>query len=107
MRKLLLGLLVLIIPAWGIGQPGAPEGVSKPASLLIRGGRVVDGTGARARQADVRISGDQIEAIGRLAPREGERVIEARGRVVAPGFIDAHSHADGGIMDSPEAELPI
>jgi N-acyl-D-amino-acid deacylase len=75
--------------------------------LLIRGGTLVDGTGAPRRAADVRVVGDRIREVGRLAPRPGERVIDARGRVVAPGFIDTHSHADGGLLDAPEAESQV
>ena len=76
-------------------------------SLLIQGGSVVDGTGRRRRLADVRIVGGTIEQIGRLRPRAGEDVIDARGLIVAPGFIDTHSHADGGLLETPDAESQI
>jgi N-acyl-D-amino-acid deacylase len=62
-------------------------------TTLIRGGMLVDGTGSRPRRADVRIDGEQIVEIGRLRPRSLEAVIDAKGLVVAPGFIDTHSHA--------------
>ncbi len=75
-----------------------------PAGVLIQHGRVVDGTGGPSRVADVRIVGDAIvEVAPSLAARPGERVIDATGRVVAPGFVDMHSHADGGIEQSPDA----
>lgn len=77
------------------------------AELLIRNGTVLDGTGAPGRRADVRIAGDRITAIGRFAPRRGERVLDASGRTVAPGFIDTHSHADGGLLETPLAETQI
>lgn len=76
-------------------------------SLLIAGGIVVDGTGTRGRQADVRIVGDQISAIGKLKPQAGERVIDARGLVVAPGFIDVHNHSDRGLTAEPTARSQV
>ncbi len=76
-------------------------------SILIRRGTIIDGTGAKARPGDLRISGDHIEEIGKLKPRPGERIIEALGQIVAPGFIDMHSHADGRIFDEPDAETQI
>lgn len=64
-------------------------------SLLIRGARVIAGDGSAARAPlDVRLVGEHIAAIGRdLEPAAGERVIEARRRVLMPGFVDAHTHA--------------
>ncbi len=75
--------------------------------LLIRGGTVVDGSGRAKSRADVRILGDKIAEIGSLTPKAGERVIDATGLVVCPGFIDTHSHADGGILENPSAELMV
>jgi N-acyl-D-amino-acid deacylase len=76
--------------------------------ILIRGGLVVDGTGAPERRADVRIAGDRIiEVEASLVPRQGERVIDAAGKVVAPGFIDTHSHADRGLEDMPDAATQV
>ena len=62
--------------------------------VLIRGGRVVDGTGVAAREADVGISAGRIAALGQLAGATAAKTIDARGQVVAPGFIDVHTHAD-------------
>lgn len=74
------------------------------ADLLLRGGLVVDGTGRAPVRADVRISGDRITQIGRLKARQGDTVVQVAGYVVAPGFIDAHSHADGA-MDKLESQV--
>src|SRR3989338_1890938 len=61
--------------------------------LVIRKGLVIDGTGAAGFEADVGVEGESIAAIGKqLGP--GKREIEARGKVVAPGFIDSHTHMD-------------
>ena len=70
--------------------------------LVIRGGRVVDGTGNPAFHADVAIRAGRIAAIGRLAG-QGKEEIDARGLVVAPGFIDVHTHAEG-IANQPRVE---
>ena len=69
--------------------------------LLIRGGTVVDGSGAPGRRADVGVLGDRILAIGDLSAadtREIAQLIDATGRVVAPGFIDPHGHSDGSLF---------
>ncbi|MEZ5318782.1 MAG: amidohydrolase family protein [Vicinamibacterales bacterium] len=71
----------------------APAGQDAPFDLLVSGGRLLDGTGNPWRRADVGIRGDRIVAVGRLAGHAAARVVDARDRVVAPGFIDAHSHA--------------
>jgi len=72
------------------------------SSLIVRA-LLVDGTGAPARQASVRIEGSQIVAVGDLAPLPSETVIDAEGFVLAPGFIDTHSHGDDEIFDYPDA----
>lgn len=77
------------------------------ANVLVRGGVLCDGRGARRRRADVRVVGDRIGAVGILRPEPGERVIDAGGLVVAPGFIDTHSHADGGLFNDLAAETQV
>ncbi|MDA3040299.1 MAG: amidohydrolase family protein, partial [Actinomycetota bacterium] len=68
--------------------------------LLIRGGTVVDGTGAPARQADVAIVGDRIVAIGDC-PGEATQTHDATGRLVLPGFVDIHTHLDAQLAWDP------
>ncbi|MBX3028285.1 amidohydrolase family protein [bacterium] len=70
------------------------------ADLVIRGGTVVDGTGAPPREADVVIDGDRITAIGRHDGSAGE-VIDAKGLLVTPGFVDIHTHLDAQITWDP------
>jgi N-acyl-D-amino-acid deacylase len=74
---------------------------------VIRGGTVYDGSGGKPFVADVRIEGDRIVAVGRVPVRVGDTVISAKGMAVSPGFIDAHSHADGGIFDDLNAETQV
>jgi len=62
--------------------------------LVIRGGTVIDGTGAPRRTADMAVSGGRITEVGRVGGRGG-REIDADGAVVAPGFVDIHTHYDG------------
>lgn len=65
--------------------------------LVIRGGTVIDGTGRAPVEADVALSGDRIAAIGKI-PAAGAEEIDARGRVVTPGFVDIHTHYDAQAM---------
>jgi N-acyl-D-amino-acid deacylase len=66
--------------------------------LLVRGGVVVDGTGAAARDADVRIRDGRIAEVAPGLEPSGEAVVDARGAVVAPGFLDTHTHFDPGLF---------
>lgn len=71
-------------------------------SILIRNARVVDGSGGKPFKADIRVSDDTIVDLApTLKPAAKETVIDAKGLVVAPGFIDMHSHASGGIFEKP------
>jgi N-acyl-D-amino-acid deacylase len=76
-------------------------------SLLLRGGTVVDGSGAPARAADVAVEGERIAAVAPRLEGAAERVIDATGRTVTPGFIDMHSHSDLFYFACPSAESKI
>lgn len=75
--------------------------------LVIRGGLLIDGTGALGRIADVAIDRDRIVQIADRITDRGDREIDARGKVVAPGFIDIHSHGDGSVNEDPRLESVV
>ena len=91
---LLLAALLALAPA----SPGAAQAASDTVryDLLIRGGTVLDGTGAPGVRADVAVSGDRIVRISPtpLDPARAARTVDATGLVVAPGFVDLHAHLD-------------
>jgi N-acyl-D-amino-acid deacylase len=73
--------------------------------MLIKGGTVIDGSGAPALRADVRVSGGIISRIAPdLAPQPGERVVDAAGCHVTPGFIESHTHFDGTMWWQPDMD---
>jgi len=82
----------------------APLGRAAEIDLLIKGGRVVDGTGAPWVRADVAVRGDAIVAVAPRIDEPARRTIDAAGQVVAPAFIDIHTHARRGIFEAPTAE---
>ena len=69
--------------------------------LIIRGGRVLDGTGADAVRADVAVDGDRIGAVGDLSAETATREIDATGLTVTPGFVDLHTHMDAQVGWDP------
>ena len=72
--------------------------------ILIKGGSVVDGTGAPARTADVAIRDGRIATIKENRTDSAERVIDAEGKIVTPGFIDIHTHSDFTLLLNPKAD---
>jgi N-acyl-D-aspartate/D-glutamate deacylase len=83
----------------------------RPASpnydLVVQGGLLVDGSGNRSWPADVAVQGDRIAAIGDLSSAARKRTIDAKGLVVAPGFIDMHNHSDDTLLAEPKCESMI
>jgi N-acyl-D-amino-acid deacylase len=73
------------------------------SSWVIQNAQVVDGTGAPPRRADLRLVGDTITAVGEVAVQPDDRIVDATGLVLAPGFIDAHNHSADGLDHDPDA----
>lgn len=71
-------------------------------ALVIRGGTIIDGTGSPRFDADVRVEGDRIAAIGARVPTHDADLLDVAGRIVAPGFIDVHTHDDQIVLAAPE-----
>jgi N-acyl-D-aspartate/D-glutamate deacylase len=78
-----------------------------PFDLLITGGQVLDGTGAAAQRVDVGIRADRVVAIGQLAGQPARRTIDAAGLVVAPGFIDLHTHSEMPLVADGTAQSKV
>ncbi len=105
----LLRLLRAVVPvaagvATGLAAGGVPAS-AQSFDLLIRNGRILDGSGNPWYAADVGVTDGRIVAVGQLPDAAATRVIDAAGRYVAPGFIDIHSHADDGSA-TPEWGTP-
>jgi N-acyl-D-amino-acid deacylase len=85
---------------------GSRLATSAPAEfdLIISGGRVIDGTGNPWFKADVAIKDGRVAEIGLISPSRAARLIDAKDLIVAPGFIDVHTHIEGAILDLPAAE---
>ena len=73
--------------------------------VIIRGGTLIDGTGMPRRLSDLGIRAGRVEALGRLGRASASRIIDAQGMMVAPGFIDLHTHYDAQIFWDPHLSL--
>jgi len=96
-------LVCLTGPALFAQQRPAPQ----PYDLVIQGGVLADGSGGQPWPADVAVMGDRIAAIGELSAAPRKRTIDAKGLVVAPGFIDMHNHSDDTLIEEPKCESMI
>ncbi|OYV81366.1 MAG: N-acyl-D-aspartate/D-glutamate deacylase, partial [Planctomycetia bacterium 21-64-5] len=101
-------MCLLVVFAAAVWFTSARLAADEPAyDLLIRNGRIVDGTGNPWFYGDVAVRGDRIAAIGRVPDATARRTIDARGLVVSPGFIDIHSHSDLLLLEDGHAQSKI
>ncbi|MFD2935986.1 N-acyl-D-amino-acid deacylase family protein [Spirosoma flavum] len=96
MCRFLSVILYLLLPCFLYAQP--------PYDLVIKNGRVIDGTGNPWIQADVAIQNGRIVRVGPVAAADAKRTIDATGLIVAPGFIDVHTHVEGDLEVQPGAQ---
>ena len=99
MRPDLPAILTIAIAASSCAGPR----LDLPAGTTFRNVRIVDGTGAPARSGSVRIVADTIVAVGEVSAVPGDSIVEGNGLVLAPGFIDTHSHHSRGLLQNPDA----
>jgi N-acyl-D-aspartate/D-glutamate deacylase len=93
----------LVAGAALIAVTGATARTDKAVDVIIRGGTIYDGSPVKPIVGDVAIRGDRIVAVGRIGNITARRVIDAKGMIVAPGFIDPHTHADSFLRSSDPA----
>ncbi len=103
--KTLATITIVLLVCWAL--PCLSPAQAEPQPVAIVGAQIADGTGAPLRKATVRIAGDRIVRVGSFKPEKGDRVINAKGLVLAPGFIDIHNHSDQGLETHPLAETQI
>ncbi len=102
--RVLCFLAVILIAMFAYAGPANGQ---DPYDLVIRQGRIVDGTGNPWFRGDLAIRGDRIVAMGHIPRARAVREIDAQGLVVAPGFIDMHSHSDRLLLEDGDAQSKI
>ena len=107
MADRLIRILACAAACAAIAPAPAPRAQAEARAWTIVGGQVADGSGAPLRRADVRLAAGRIVAVGRVAPQPDDVVVDARGLVVAPGFIDIHNHSSGELTNDPAAETQV
>lgn len=102
----MLALLTAIVLG-GCAQDETPACMNDAPGFLISNVQIIDGTGSPAFAASARIRDGRISEIGSLEACQNEAIVDGDGQVLAPGFIDTHSHADGLIFEHPDALAAI
>jgi N-acyl-D-aspartate/D-glutamate deacylase len=107
MRTILPFSLLAALAACLFVVPAPVEAAEPEYDLVIRNGRIVDGSGNPWFHGDVAITGDKIVAVGRVPEGKAKQTIDAKGLIVAPGFIDMHSHSDDLLLEDGHAQSKI
>ncbi len=105
-RRAFVTSVAAVLPALS-GAPALVGLRRRDAELILRGGVIIDGSGRPRFQADLAITGDRITAIGPRLRERAAREIDCRDLIVAPGFVDVHSHGDGSMFDDPLMESVV
>jgi len=105
MKKILISFLTLVLLSWALIS-ACTQKETEGYDLIIKHGKLIDGSGNPWYYADIGIRGDTIIKIGDLSGAEAERKIDAEGKIVAPGFIDMHTHCDWG-LGTPETKANL
>lgn len=102
-----IALLIGCVSVVGNAVADTPGAHAGTGPVVIANAELADGTGGALRKANIRIEGDRITAVGQFEPTAADRVINAAGLVLAPGFIDIHNHSDRGLEKQPLAPTQI
>ena len=107
MRRQAMYLLILFVGPLALISAATISQEDTLYDLVLRNGKIVDGTGNPWFRADLGVKGDKIVALGAIPAKAGKREIDAKGLIVAPGFIDMHSHSDFTILEDGRAMSKI
>ena len=106
-KKTPLALLGIASMLFACSQEQATDCRNDPPGFLITNVEIIDGSGSPAVAGDVRVNAGLIAEMGDLQKCDGETVVDGGGHTLTPGFIDTHSHADGGIFEHPDALVVV
>ena len=99
MKRRVLAAVALVCAMTALAVVVRSQSQSAAYDIVIRGGHIVDGTGNPWFAGDVAIAGGRIVGVGRLRNANARRVVDASGMIVAPGFIDLHTHSDMPLLE--------
>jgi len=94
---------LVVLPSVVLVLTACAHDAPEPTGMVIVNARVIDGSGGPSRDVNVRVVGERIAKVGNFEPSAKDTLVDAGGLVLAPGFIDAHSHHDDGLFEMPGA----
>src|SRR5882724_10584739 len=95
----------ILLAAIALALIATPRAADRATTIV--GADLADGSGAALRRANVRFVNDRIVSVGNVMPQPGDTVVDAKGLVVAPGFIDIHNHSSEGLAGNPSADTQV